>query len=167
MDVILSLSHEDLGRIAKGERLEVHSNVFVELTHPCTEGKLRGLSRTVRKSTPVVYEECPRCKGKSFAEGESTCCYKCEGSGRLVQRAAITVGDTVVIKDFIMEAWGWFQYPKPQKRGSDRAMIPDGTTAIAVDVPSVGHDHFIVDCVIDDTLYRFEIEGQYVRKESQ
>jgi hypothetical protein len=164
MHVILSLSLADLVLLTKGERVEAHTNVFIELERPCSEEELREVSRAVRKSSPKVWRRCPSC-GNNESPGfvDDRCCRMCEGAARLLARPNIFVGDTVVIKTFVMTPWGHLIYPRPTKK-KDRIQVPHGTTAHVIRVESEGDDPwFEVDCVVGERLYRLQVEGQYIR----
>jgi len=88
------------------------------------------------------------------------------------RRPTINRGDEVRIATFIMQPWGWPQYPKiPGMDELTQIEIPDGTRGIAITGStsnSYGDEGAItVDYVLDDTLYRTLIEAQYVRRVPQ
>lgn len=161
MHVVLTLSMDDLARLSTGERVMVHNNVFIEINRELNHEEQAKIVRTIKKSQKR-YHTCPSCKGKSFVN--NSCCRKCEGSGRLLTRDEIRVGDEVVIKKFIMAPWGWPAYPKPK---DPNAHVPIATgkrgIVIAISDTSVEDPNFTIDYVEKGTLRRSTVEGQYVR----
>jgi hypothetical protein len=162
MHVILKVLLDDLKQLSQGGRIEIHHNVFLELDlEAAQEEEMRKIVRSIHKSAPSRYKQCPRCEGKSFIDDR--CCTNCEGTGRVLLRPAIYVGDKVLIKKSIMLPWGWLEYPEPTPV-KDRMSIPDGTEGIVVDVvEGVDDPVFTVDMVIDKKLYRILVEEQYVQ----
>ncbi len=160
MRLIISLSVADFAALSEGQRVAAYDNIVIEIEKKITKESKRKASRAVRKSTPAVSQKCPQCKGKMFID--DSCCRNCDGSGSIVVRPEITVGDTVVIKSFIMQPWGWLKYPRPTNV-RDRIDIPTGTPAFVVYVGPDKDPNFMVDCVIKDRLYRLTIEGQYIQ----
>lgn len=162
MHVILKVLVDDLEKLAQGARIEIHSNVFLELD--LKEGRdgerAREVVRRIHKSAPKKYKECPNCRGKSFVNDR--CCAKCEGTGRILVRPNIFIGDEIRIKDFIMQAWGRIKYPRPMGR-NDVMNIPGDSLGIVVGVTDGEDPNFTVDIVLEGKLYRMLIEGQYIQ----
>ena len=164
MHVVLTINMDDLGRLANGERIIVHNNVYLELNRAINDDELRKVAKKVRRSSPKKYKQCPACKGKSFIN--NSCCRTCEGSARILVRPEIRLGDRVTVHKFVMAPWGWQLYPRVKKGAEDHIQIREGSTGVVVDIQDGGGSpddpDFIVDMVLDDKLYRVRFEGQYV-----
>lgn len=161
MHVVLKVMLADLEKLSRGERIEIHQNVFLELDiKEGNDEEVREVVRRVHKSSPKQYKECPNCLGNSFINNR--CCTKCEGTGRILVRPNIHVGDEVRVKDFIMQAWGRIKYPRPMGR-NDVMNIPGNSMGIVVGITDGEAPDFTIDLVLGTKLYRMVIEGQYIR----
>jgi hypothetical protein len=76
----------------------------------------------------------------------------------------VLFGDAVVIKAFIMQPWGWPEFPKiPGSDCCTHIDIPTGTEAVVI--RGTDDDGSVtVDYVLGDTLYRTVVERQYIRR---
>ena len=161
MYAVLKLSLKDIDKLVNGGRIEIYKNTFLEFDNEFDED-LSGMVRAAKRSAPKKYATCPVCNGDMIIN--DTCCRTCDGSARVLVRPEIFIGDKVIIKKFIMSPWGWLHFPLPTA-AVDRVNIPHNTPAIVVDIVDTGRKDqpdFMIDCVIDDKLYRLAVEGQYV-----